>query len=44
MGPRDMDVLASLLADALAAGADLDDVASRVTAWRSRFGGVHFTA
>ena len=44
MGPGDMDVLASLLAEALAPGADLDDVATRVTAWRSRFGGVHFTA
>jgi glycine hydroxymethyltransferase len=44
MGPGDMDVLASLLAGALSPGADLDDVATRVTAWRSRFGGVHFTA
>ena len=44
MGPGDMDGLASLLADALTPGADLDDVATRVTAWRSRFGGVHFTA
>jgi glycine hydroxymethyltransferase len=44
MGPGDMDVLASLLAEALAPGADLDDVATRVTAWRSRFVGVHFTA
>jgi len=44
MGPGDMDGLASLLAEALAPGADLDDVATRVTAWRSRFGGVHFTA
>ena len=44
MGPGDMDVLASLLAEALSPGADLDDVATRVTAWRSRFGGVHFTA
>ena len=44
MGPGDMDVLASLLAEALTPGADLDDVATRVTAWRSRFGGVHFTA
>jgi glycine hydroxymethyltransferase len=44
MGPRDMDGLASLLAEALAPGADLDDLATRVTAWRSRFGGVHFTA
>lgn len=44
MGPGDMDGLASLLAEALAPGADLDDVATRVTAWRARFGGVHFTA
>ncbi|WP_457189943.1 aminotransferase class I/II-fold pyridoxal phosphate-dependent enzyme [Nocardioides sp. P5_E3] len=44
MGPGDMDVLASLLAEALTPGADLDDVGTRVTAWRSRFGGVHFTA
>ncbi|MGF9754797.1 aminotransferase class I/II-fold pyridoxal phosphate-dependent enzyme [Microvirga sp. 0TCS3.31] len=44
MGPGDMDVLASLLAEALSPGADLHDVATRVTAWRSRFGGVHFTA
>lgn len=44
MGPGDMDGLASLLAEALSPGADLDDVATRVTAWRSRFGGVHFTA
>ena len=44
MGPGDMDGLASLLAEALTPGADLDDVATRVTAWRSRFGGVHFTA
>lgn len=44
MGRGDMDVLASLLALALTPGADLDDVATRVTAWRSRFGGVHFTA
>ena len=44
MGPGDMDGLASLLAEALTPGADLDDVGTRVTAWRSRFGGVHFTA
>ena len=44
MGPGDMDVLASLLAEALSPGADLDDVGTKVTAWRSRFGGVHFTA
>jgi glycine hydroxymethyltransferase len=44
MKPHDMDELASLIADGLATDADLTDVATRVTSWRSRFSGVHFTA
>ena len=44
MKPSDMDELASLIADGLAPDADLADVATLVTRWRSRFSGVHFTA
>jgi glycine hydroxymethyltransferase len=44
MKPGDMEELASLIADALAPAVDLADVATRVTSWRSRFSGVHFTA
>jgi len=44
MGPEDMGELASLLADGLEPGVDLDEVAKRVTAFRARFAGVHFTA
>jgi glycine hydroxymethyltransferase len=44
MKPADMDDLASLIADGLAAQADLAGVADRVTRWRARFSGVHFTA
>jgi len=44
MKPGDMDDLASLMADGLAPEADLADVATRVSRWRTRFSGVHFTA
>ncbi|HLK94500.1 MAG TPA: aminotransferase class I/II-fold pyridoxal phosphate-dependent enzyme [Nocardioidaceae bacterium] len=44
MKPADMDELASLIADGLAPDATLGDVATRVTEWRTRFSGVHFTA
>lgn len=44
MKPHDMDELASLIAEGLAHEVDHDDLASRVTTWRSRFCGVHFTA
>lgn len=44
MKPRDMDELAALVAEGLAADVDHDDLAARVTAYRSRFSGVHFTA
>ncbi len=44
MLPGDMDDLASLIAGGLTPGADLADLAARVTRWRSRFSGVHFTA
>jgi glycine hydroxymethyltransferase len=44
MKPHDMDELASLVAEGLSAVVDHDDLAPRVTAYRSRFSGVHFTA
>ena len=44
MEPHDMDELASLIAAGLAPNADLVGVATRVTQWRTRFSGVHFTA
>lgn len=44
MKPRDMDELASLIADGLAPEADLAGLAASVTRWRTRFSGVHFTA
>lgn len=44
MKPHDMDELASLIAEGLSLEVDHDDVAARVTAYRSRFSGVHFTA
>jgi len=44
MKPQDMDELAALIADGLAPDADPVGVATRVTRWRTRFSGVHFTA
>lgn len=44
MKPDDMDDLASLIAAGLSLDVDPADVAPRVTHWRSRFSGVHFTA
>ena len=44
MTPHDMDDLASLVAAGLSVDVDPADVATRVTSWRSRFSGVHFTA
>jgi glycine hydroxymethyltransferase len=44
MGPDDMAELASLIAEGLSAEGDHDDLATRVTTWRSRFSGIHFTA
>ena len=44
MKAEDMDELASLIAEGLSPGCDHDDLATRVTRWRSRFSGVHFTA
>ena len=44
MKSGDMNELASLIADGLAPEADLNSVATRVTQWRTRFSGVHFTA
>ncbi len=44
MKPHDMDDLASLVAAGLSPDVDPADLASRVTRWRSRFTGVHFTA
>lgn len=44
MKPHDMDELATLVAEGLAPETDHDDLATRVTTWRSRFSGVHFTA
>ncbi|MCY7400115.1 MAG: aminotransferase class I/II-fold pyridoxal phosphate-dependent enzyme [Nocardioides sp.] len=44
MKPDDMDELASLIAEGLSLEVDHDDLATRVTAYRSRFSGVHFTA
>jgi glycine hydroxymethyltransferase len=44
MKADDMDERASLIADGLAPEADLGGVAARVTHWRSRWSGVHFTA
>ncbi|MGB3828083.1 MAG: aminotransferase class I/II-fold pyridoxal phosphate-dependent enzyme [Ornithinimicrobium sp.] len=44
MMPGDMAELASLIADGLHPEAELAGVATRVTRWRTRFSGVHFTA
>ncbi|MCW2737309.1 aminotransferase class I/II-fold pyridoxal phosphate-dependent enzyme [Nocardioides sp.] len=44
MKPHDMDELASLIAEGLSAEVDHGDLAARVTTYRSRFSGVHFTA
>jgi glycine hydroxymethyltransferase len=44
MKPSDMRQLASLIAASLAPESDLAEVAARVTEWRTRFSGVHFTA
>ena len=44
MKPHDMDDLAALIAAGLSLDVDPADVAPRVTRWRSRFSGVHFTA
>ncbi|HEX6074082.1 MAG TPA: aminotransferase class I/II-fold pyridoxal phosphate-dependent enzyme [Micromonosporaceae bacterium] len=43
MTESDMPTLASFLARALEPDADLPAIAVEVTAWRSRFSGVHFT-
>lgn len=44
MGPEDMAELAGLVARGLDLAGDPETVAPEVTAWRRRFGGVHFTA
>lgn len=44
MEPHDMDELASFIAEGLSPRSDHGDLATRVTTWRSRFSGVHFTA
>ena len=44
MKPVDMDDLASLIAEALTSGCDPTAIGTRVTQWRSRFSGVHYTA
>jgi len=44
MGPEHMEELASLVADGLGPQPDLAAVAARVTDFRARFSGVHFTA
>lgn len=44
MEPDDMDDLASLIAAGLSLDVDRAEVAARVTSWRGRFSGVHFTA
>ncbi|PKH42818.1 glycine hydroxymethyltransferase [Nocardioides alpinus] len=44
MQADDMDELAGLIAEGLSVDVDHDDLAARVTAWRSRFSGVHFVA
>jgi len=44
MKPSDMDELASLIAEGLSPDADVAAVAMRVSSWRTRFSGVHFTA
>lgn len=44
MKPHDMNELASLIAEGLSPEIDHADLATRVTTWRSRFSGVHFTA
>lgn len=44
MAAGDMDELATLVADGLAPDTDPAGVAERVTSWRGRFSGVHFTA
>ncbi len=44
MKTHDMAELASLIAEGLSAEGDHDGLAARVTTYRSRFAGVHFTA